>query len=58
MALYFEFHVPFNMFGEPLALVVVELGFWLIVVVVEGVLLSLMYGKSRTAMLHQQATAD
>lgn len=40
MAVYFEFHVPFNMFGEPLLLVAVELGFWVIVTAVEGLVLS------------------
>jgi hypothetical protein len=49
MALYFEFHVPFNMFGEPVVLVAVELGFWVVVVATEGILLSLMYGASRQA---------
>lgn len=48
MALYFEFHVPFNMFGEPPVLVAVELLFWVVVVLVEGVGLSLTYGESRT----------
>lgn len=47
MALYFEFHTPFNMFGEPPALVAVELGFWAIVLAVEGLVLSLIYGKGR-----------
>lgn len=47
MAVYFEFHAPFNMFGEPFSLVLVELGFWAIVLVVEGVILSLIYGESR-----------
>lgn len=47
MALYFEFHAPFNMFGEPLVLVGVELVFWMIVLLVEGIVLSLIYGPSR-----------
>jgi hypothetical protein len=47
MALYFEFHVPFNMFGEPPVLVAVELLFWVVVVLVEGISLSLGYGDSR-----------
>jgi hypothetical protein len=55
MALYFEFHVPFNMFGEPIVLVAVELGFWVVVVATEGILLSLMYGSGRTATAEQQA---
>lgn len=47
MALYFEFHTPFNMFGEPPALVALELGFWIVVTLVEGLLLSYIYGSSR-----------
>lgn len=47
MALYFEFHTPFNMFGEPLALVALELFFWSIVLLTEGIVLSLIYGESR-----------
>lgn len=47
MALYFEFHVPFNMFGEPVHLVAVELLFWIVVVLVEGLVLSAIYGPRR-----------
>ena len=47
MALYFEFHAPFNMFGEPVALVAVELAFWVIVTLVQGLTLSIIYGKGR-----------
>ncbi len=47
MALYFEFHTPFNMFGEPAALVAVELAFWIPVTVVEGLVLSYLYGPGR-----------
>jgi len=50
MALYFEFHVPFNMFGEPLPLVGLELFFWIFVVSAEGLIISTIYdgfGTSR-----------
>lgn len=47
MAVYFEFHTPFNMFGEPPALVAVELAFWVVVLAVEGVIVSMLYGPSR-----------
>ncbi|MFA8386163.1 MAG: hypothetical protein ACEPO2_11110 [Pelagibaca sp.] len=47
MALYFEFHAPFNMFGEPVALVAVELLFWVPVTIVQGVVLSAIYGSGR-----------
>ncbi len=48
MALYFEFHVPFNMFGEPVLIVVLELLLWVIVLLTEGILLSLLFGKQRS----------
>jgi len=47
MAVYFEFHAPFNMFGEPPLLVSLELVFWIAVLAVEGVVLSSLYGVSR-----------
>ncbi len=47
MAVYFEFHTPFNMFGEPPVLVAVELGFWGIVTLVQGLVLSVIYGRGR-----------
>lgn len=49
MALYFEFHTPFNMFREPLPLVGLELFFWGFVVLAEGLALSFFYGTSREA---------
>jgi hypothetical protein len=49
MALYFEFHVPFNMFGEPIALVALELLFWVPVVAVEGLVLAWGYGKRKSS---------
>ena len=54
MALYFEFHTPFNMFREPLMLVGLELFFWVFVVLAEGLVLSFLYGPSR----HDPATAS
>ncbi|MEQ8931864.1 MAG: hypothetical protein RIE24_23235 [Silicimonas sp.] len=53
MALYFEFHAPFNMFREPLMLVGLELFLWIFVVLAEGLVLSFIYGRSR----HDLATA-
>ena len=47
MALYFEFHAPFNMFGEPAALVAVELVFWIVVTAAQGLVLSIIYGRGR-----------
>ncbi|MQM38074.1 hypothetical protein KBTX_02079 [wastewater metagenome] len=47
MALYFEFHAPFNMFREPVALLALELALWAVVVLVEGLLLSWLYGPGR-----------
>lgn len=53
MALYFEFHTPFNMFGEPPSLVAIELGFWIAVTGVQGLALSVIYGRGR----HELASA-
>ena len=50
MALYFEFHTPFNMFHEPILLVLLELLFWIAILLVEGLLISWIYGKSRSAL--------
>ena len=47
MALYFEFHTPFNMFREPVILVGLELFFWVFVTLAEGLALSFIYGRSR-----------
>lgn len=47
MALYFEFHTPFNMFREPFLLVGLELVLWIFVVLAEGLALSFIYGRSR-----------
>lgn len=47
MAVYFEFHTPFNMFGEPPLLVSLELVFWVFVLAVEGLTLSVLYGAGR-----------
>lgn len=47
MALYFEFHTPLNMFGEPPVLVAVELAFWIAVTLVQGLVLSATYGRGR-----------
>lgn len=49
MALHFEFHTPFNMFGEPIALVAVELGFWAIVLLVHGMALPFLAGPKAAA---------
>jgi hypothetical protein len=50
MALYFEFHTPFNMFGEPPVLVAVELAFWIAVTFVQGLVLSVIYGRGRNEL--------
>lgn len=47
MALYFEFHAPFNMFREPVPLVALELAFWIPVALTEGLVLSYLYGGGR-----------
>lgn len=50
MALYFEFHTPFNMFREPVVLVGLELVFWIVVVLAQGLVLSFIYGGSRNEL--------
>ncbi|MEQ9258663.1 MAG: hypothetical protein RIG84_06165 [Roseovarius sp.] len=45
LALYFEFHTPFNMFGEPPSLVAMELAFWAVVLTVHGLALSFLAGR-------------
>jgi hypothetical protein len=47
MALYFEFHAPFNMFREPVPLVAFELLIWVPVALTEGLVLSWIYGGGR-----------
>jgi len=54
MALYFEFHTPFNMFGEPPLLVSLELVFWVFVLAVEGLTLSVLYGAGRGSVSQAQ----
>ncbi len=44
-ALFFEYFTPFNLFGEPLALVAFQLALWVPVYLVEGALISAIYGK-------------
>lgn len=41
---FFEFFTPWNMFGEPLALVGLELLFWIVVAVSEGIVIAKVYG--------------
>lgn len=48
MALYFEFHTPYNIFHERVSLVLLELFFWAVVLWVEGILSSLIYGEGRS----------
>ncbi len=44
-SLFFEFFTPFNLFGEPLYLVAMELSFWFITDIAEGLTLSFLYDK-------------
>ena len=43
IATYFEFFTPYNLFGEPLPLIALELFFWFIVTQVQGIVLSFVY---------------
>ena len=46
VSVFFEFFTPFNLFGEPLALVFLQLAIWFIVFQVEGIVISLVYGRA------------
>jgi len=50
MALYFEFHTPFNMFREPVIPVGLELFFRVFVTLAEGLVLSFIFGRSRNEL--------
>jgi hypothetical protein len=40
---FFEFFTPFNMFGEPLPLLAIELSFWVIVALAESLVLAAVF---------------
>ena len=42
--LFFEFFTPWNMFGEPVSLVILELIFWIPVALSEGIVIAKVYG--------------
>lgn len=42
--LFFEFFTPWNMFGEPVRLVILELVFWIPVALSEGIVIAKAYG--------------
>jgi len=42
--LFFEFFTPFNMFGEPLLLITLELTFWVIIAFVEAFAIATVFG--------------
>lgn len=50
--LFWEFFTPFNMFGEPLALIAVELVFWAVIALAAGFSIAavLEYGKNDQAL--------
>ena len=45
--LFFEFFTPFNLFGEPMPLLALQLAFWFVVAQVEGIVISAVYGKNQ-----------
>ena len=47
--LFWEFFTPFNMFGEPLHLIALELVFWACIALAEGLTIGLIIGR-RTPM--------
>ena len=38
--LFWEFFTPFNMFGEPLGLIALELSFWVVIALADGLVIS------------------
>ena len=48
MAVFFEFFTPFNLLGEPIWIVSLELSAWFIVTQVEGIIISIVYGDSNS----------
>ena len=45
---FFEFFTPWNMFGEPVALVILELLFWIPVALSEGIVIAKVYDVDST----------
>lgn len=45
--LFWEFFTPFNMFGEPLHLILLELVFWALIAVADGLTISAILGEKR-----------
>jgi hypothetical protein len=43
--LFWEFFTPFNLFGEPLHLIALELGFWACIALADGLAIAAVIGK-------------
>ena len=44
MFLFWEFFTPFNMFGEPLSLIALELAFWVLIALADGLAIAALIG--------------
>lgn len=47
--LFWEFFTPFNMFGEPLHLIALELIFWACIAIADGLVISAVIGKRESS---------
>jgi hypothetical protein len=45
--LFWEFFTPFNQFGEPLSLLALELSFWAVIAVAEGLVIAGIIERGR-----------
>jgi hypothetical protein len=43
--LFWEFFTPFNMFGEPVGLIAIELSFWAVIALADGLVISSIMGE-------------
>jgi hypothetical protein len=45
---FWEFFTPFNQFGEPIALIVIELTFWALIALADGFAISAIMERGAT----------
>ncbi len=55
--LFWEFFTPFNQFGEPLGLIAIELSFWALIAVADGMAISAIMERGERGALKQRAGA-
>ena len=50
-SLFWEFFTPFNLFGEPLPLIALELVFWACIAASDGLVLAAMIGRKKSSTM-------